>query len=67
MTSWHSAAGEELQASTAEFEIIKPVKKGEELLMSYVNQDTLSKGVRQQKLKAWLAEECRCVKCEKDE
>ena len=57
--------GNDVQAAVAVLETKKPIKKGEEIFISYGNYSGVDRASRQQDLQGWLPNGCRCTKCER--
>ena len=62
-----TAAGNDRRASVSIAYAISPIKKGEEVFISYGNMTDQSRSLRQRFLQRWLPEGCRCTKCERGE
>ena len=62
-----TAAGDDKRASVSVAYAINPIKKGEEIFISYGNITDQSRSLRQHFLRKWLPEGCRCTKCERGE
>lgn len=44
----------------------RPIKKGEELYVSYVPMGNMPRQMRQRVLRKWFGESCRCLRCERE-
>ena len=62
-----TAAGNDRRPSVSIACAIRPIKKGEEVFISYVNITDQSRSSRQHFLRKWLPEGCGCTKCERGE
>ena len=62
-----TTAGNDKRASVSIACAISPIKKGEEVFITYGNITDQSRSLRQYFLEKWLPEGCRCTKCERGE
>ena len=62
-----TAAGNDKRASVSIACAISPIKKGEEVFISYGSITDQSRSLRQHFLRKWLPGGCRCTKCERGE
>ena len=67
ITEMMNAADNDAQASMIISVAARPIKKGEEIFISYTNLGGQNKNSRQASLLGWLPEGCRCTKCERGE
>ena len=62
-----TTTGNDVRASVSIACAARPITKGEELFISYIDQVGQSRNLRQRSLRGWLPEGCRCTKCGRGE
>lgn len=60
-----TAAGDEARVGSLVVRTEKPIKKGQEICISYVDFAGQDRHSRQMLLRGWLPGSCRCTKCER--